>query len=252
MVVRFLSAGRTGPKISWHRGGTELAPSASLAAFVAAAEHGAEFVEVDVRATRDNVLICVHDEQVEGLGRVDELDYGSLSSDDQARLVTAEQLRLALASADPDGHTGIHLDLKVEGYETRAIDALATPARPLFVTTPSVRSIRAVREGRPTVSAYLTIGTSRQGLSRGATMKLRLSELFPHRRLVQSRATGVAVHYALATPLLRWWCRAQHLDVVVWTVDRPALVEAWLTRDIDVLTTNRPMFALERRAALQG
>lgn len=236
-------------RISWHRGGQELATSASLEAFVAAARHGAELIEVDVRRTADGVLVCVHDETVPELGAVTTLDYGALANSEQDRVLTLHQFCAALDDVDPACRSGIHLDLKDEGYELAAVDELIRWGRPLFVTTSIESSIRLVRIERPDVDAYLTIGSSRFGLSPLEVARLRLSELFPMRRVTRCRATGIAIHYALATPLIRWWCRQRGLAVVVWTVDRPAFVERWLLRDIDVLTTNRPTFALKRRAA---
>ena len=79
------------PLISWHRGGQELTPSATLAAFVAAARHGAELIEVDVRRSRDGVLLCVHDPIVPALGNVAEIVVGDLSDDQRRSLLTYEQ-----------------------------------------------------------------------------------------------------------------------------------------------------------------
>jgi glycerophosphoryl diester phosphodiesterase len=237
------------PRVSWHRGGSEFEESASLAAFVAAARYGAECIEVDVRETADGVLVCVHDDAVPGLGRVVDLRYGDLDTLARERVVTLERFCDALDEADPSRASVIHLDLKDRGYEIRAVDTLIAHERTQFVTTSLVDSIALVRTERPLIDGYLTIGTSREGLSRWQRVRLRSGETFPMATLARCHATGIAVHYALATPLLRWWCRRRGLAIVVWTVDRPAFVEQWLQRDIDVLTTNRPLFALRRRAA---
>lgn len=57
-----------------HRGAAALAPENTLAAIRAATEHGVDFVEVDLRLTRDGHPILMHDERVErttdGWGRV--------------------------------------------------------------------------------------------------------------------------------------------------------------------------------------
>ncbi len=238
------------PRVSWHRGGQELAPSASLDAFIEAARHGAEFIEVDVRQCRDGVLVCVHDDVVPGFGRVSDVDYVSLPPGARDGVLTLTHFLLALDGVDPERHSGIHLDLKDAGYEIDAVDALVASGREFFATTSNESSIVRLRRERPSVDAYLTIGTSRVGLSGLTLIRQRLAEGFPMRRIRRTGATGIAIHYRLATPLTRWWCRRHGLAIVVWTVDRPAFVESWLQRDIDVLTTNRPQFALRRRLAL--
>jgi glycerophosphoryl diester phosphodiesterase len=67
-----------------HRGGTSLAPENTLAAFRRAAELGVDYVEIDVRATRDGRLVLMHDRTVDrttdGTGAVADLDYAAITS----------------------------------------------------------------------------------------------------------------------------------------------------------------------------
>jgi glycerophosphoryl diester phosphodiesterase len=48
-----------------HRGASSLAPENTLAAYVAAIEAGADFIELDVQMTGDEELVCIHDEAVD-------------------------------------------------------------------------------------------------------------------------------------------------------------------------------------------
>jgi len=48
-----------------HRGGASLAPENTLVAIAKAMELGADYVEVDVRQTRDGYLVCMHDSTVD-------------------------------------------------------------------------------------------------------------------------------------------------------------------------------------------
>jgi glycerophosphoryl diester phosphodiesterase len=52
----------------------------------------------------------------------------------------------------------------------------------------------------------------------------------------------------LATPFLRRWCHRRGLQVVVWTIDEEKALRRWLRRDVDVVTTNRPLAALRIRS----
>jgi len=194
------------------------------------------------------VLVCVHDPVVEGLGPIDQLRLSALDDEARSRLLTLEGFLDHLDDADPTRSvTGVHLDLKDVGYEIDAVDAVLARRRRLFATTSIANSIALIRRERPDVDAFLTIGTSKAGLSGFALARLRLHERFPMRQIRRTRATGIAVHHALATPSLRRWCQRRGLSVVVWTVDRDDRLEQWLDSDVDVVTTNRPLFALERR-----
>jgi glycerophosphoryl diester phosphodiesterase len=239
------------PLVSWHRGGDELAPSATAAAFSAAAARGAELVEVDVRQSADGVLVCVHDPSLGGLGEVSALRYGDLDASSREEILTFEGFLDLLDDADPGrGTTGVHLDLKAAGFELAAADALRQRGRRFLVTTALAPSIALLRSSRPDLDAYLTIGSSRQGLSAIAAARLRLHETLPMSAIARCHATGVAAHHLLLTPMLRRWCRRRGLATLVWTVDRAERIDEWLRRDVDVLTTNRPLLAIERRAAL--
>src|SRR5579871_7007541 len=65
-----------------HRGGRALAPENTLAAFRNAIKLGIDYVEVDVRATKDGHLVIMHDRTVDrttnGTGAVKDLDFAAI------------------------------------------------------------------------------------------------------------------------------------------------------------------------------
>jgi glycerophosphoryl diester phosphodiesterase len=203
-----------------------------------------------VRRTLDGTLVCVHDDDLVGLGAVAGTNFASLSPSQRAEVLTFDAFLDLLDTEDPARASSIHLDLKDEGYELEAIDAVTARGRSLFVTTLIADSVITVREHRPEIDAYLTIGASRAGLDAVRGAQQRLGELFPFSKVLATRATGVAVHHRLATPWLRNWCAHRGLAVVVWTVDDDADLERWLATPVDVVTTNRPLTALAIRESL--
>ncbi len=72
-----------GPESVAHRGSVTLAPENTLAALEAAIEHGASRAEIDVRTSRDGVLVLMHDATVDrttdGTGRVEQFDVAELA-----------------------------------------------------------------------------------------------------------------------------------------------------------------------------
>jgi len=67
-----------------HRGGSSLAPENTLAAFKKAIVLGADYVEIDVRQTKDRSLICIHDSTVDrttdGKGKIEDLTLEEVKS----------------------------------------------------------------------------------------------------------------------------------------------------------------------------
>jgi glycerophosphoryl diester phosphodiesterase len=73
---------RHGPMILVHRGASALAPENSLEAYAAAMDYGADGCEVDLRRTRDGVLVLFHDDMLdrllEDVGEINELSLAEL------------------------------------------------------------------------------------------------------------------------------------------------------------------------------
>ena len=61
-----------------HRGAPTIAPENTIAAFVGAAQLGADGVELDVRRSADGALVVHHDETIPGVGPVAELTVAAL------------------------------------------------------------------------------------------------------------------------------------------------------------------------------
>ncbi len=74
------------PGVVSHRGAKHLAPENTLPAITAALNAGAEFVEIDLRRTRDDQIVLIHDPTVDrttnGAGRVSEFSFAQLRSMD--------------------------------------------------------------------------------------------------------------------------------------------------------------------------
>src|SRR5580700_7346237 len=79
-----LPAPRHAFTISCHRGDHTHAPENTLAAFGNAIKIGADYIEIDLRTTRDSQLIIMHDASVDrmtdGKGVVKDMDFDMLSN----------------------------------------------------------------------------------------------------------------------------------------------------------------------------
>lgn len=72
------------PLLSAHRGGVNLAPENTLAAYRHAFAYGMDFIEIDVRETADGVFVAMHDDTVDrttnGSGSVSALTWAEIQS----------------------------------------------------------------------------------------------------------------------------------------------------------------------------
>lgn len=136
-VTPILRSGRFPVLVIAHRGFSGIAPENTLAAFKKAIEVGADMVELDVRLSRDGVVVVIHDESLErttdGRGKVidqtlDELkrwDAGSKfhSSFSGERIPTLQEV-LQLAH----GRVMVNIELKKGNYGRWTILDLAERA----------------------------------------------------------------------------------------------------------------------------
>jgi glycerophosphoryl diester phosphodiesterase len=237
--------------VSAHQGGSELVRPSSYEAYEQAAATGAEYVEFDIRRTRDRVLVVCHDGQAGRPGRpVPELTYGQLCEASGYPVPRVGEVMRLLA-----GQVTGHLDLKETGYEAEVIElALATFGPGRFVaTTLEDASIAAIKRAYPEVRTALSLGRGLGDVPPWRWPALRASELFPLDRIRRCGADWVAVNHQIARLGILGTCQRHGIGVMVWTVDSDRLISSYLADPrVDVLITNRPRRAVQLRAGLGG
>jgi glycerophosphoryl diester phosphodiesterase len=228
--------------ISAHRGGGEVFAPQTYEAYDHASGAGAEYVEFDVRRLADGTLVCFHD-------AVCGAPLATLSHAELCRRAGYEVPTVRGLLALIAGRTWGHIDLKETGYEAEVVALARQLLGPdnFLVTSMvdgSLRSIAATFPGTPT---GLSLG---RGIGDVAAYRLPaaiVGDLFPIGRLHACRARWAAISKDLA-PWVLSRCHRNGIRTVVWTVDRAAQIDRFLTDDrVDVLVTNRPVFALHRR-----
>lgn len=134
-------------KVIGHRGARSIAPENTLASIRAAGGCGADLVEVDVRLTKDGILVVIHDDSVDrttnGSGKVEEMTLEEIRGLDAGcgeRVPTlAEAARLA-----EELDLAIVVEMKEVGLEDLVVRELA--GRRAIVTSFFHQSVREVKE----------------------------------------------------------------------------------------------------------
>ncbi|MFW6600263.1 glycerophosphodiester phosphodiesterase [Propionibacteriaceae bacterium Y2011] len=229
-----------------HRGGAELPANRgrenTLHAFGQAVELGYRYLETDVHATADGVLVAFHDDKLDrvtdGTGKIAELPWSEVS---QAKIGGHDPIpRLVdVLVAFPD--TRFNIDAKAAG----AVDLLADTIEHLgvhervCVSSFSVRRLLRLRSrlGRRVASSMSKVGVA----------YTRFLPFLPDR----FGTTGQALQIPVATTVLGRRVtlvtealvdRAHGLgkQVHVWTIDDPAEMVRLIDLGVDGIMTDRP------------
>jgi glycerophosphoryl diester phosphodiesterase len=202
---------------------------------------GVDFVEIDVRRTRDGTYVNYHDETTPARRAINETFYADLRAELGPQTQTVDEAFDLLTAA-----IRLHIDIKEPGYERDIVGrTLACFDASRFVITAEDESVRRIKAEFPHLQVGLTLGHEMEGAPPWQVARVRLSELFPHRRLERCHADFVAVHAQLARARVLGYCARRRMPAWVWTVDDESWIGRFL-RDprVAVLITNRPDVAL--------
>jgi glycerophosphoryl diester phosphodiesterase len=237
-----------------HRGCKLVDHNNTLEAFDKAIGVGADMVEMDVRKTRDDVLVVFHDAAIDGLRLRGALYEEILEAANENGLVvpTLETVLEAL-----EGRVQICVELKESGYEKEVVSLVLKYFSPSeFVITSFVDSVLLrVKKGFPTAKTGLILGVNPankefawRGIKRVSQI---ISEFLPWYRLRKCGADFIAVNWRkLAFGLLESAYR-RGIPVLVWTINDKAMMEKLLsTRKVNGLVTDRADLAIEVRNSL--
>ena len=236
---------RGAPLVVAHRGGAGLAPENTLAACRRALALGVDAVEIDVRLSRDGVVVVMHDATLDrtttGQGRV--ADH---TAAEMARLDATRGARRWRGPAEPPPTLGTVLAL-LHGRAAAHVELKGDPrVAPALVQ--AVLAAIAARAPRPAPvllsfdwAALATVPARAPGL---ATMALAAA--WPAdgpatlHRLAEQGVSWVGLRYDAVTAARVAAVHAVGLRLGVWTVNHRASLRRALALQLDAITTDHP------------
>ena len=226
-----------------HRGGASDSPENTMPAFQRAIDLGYIFIETDVHATKDGVLLAFHDDDLSRTcgrpGLISELDYVEVR---QARVNGVEPIPLLedLLSTWPKAH--INIDCKSDQALKPLADRLARTAgqdeifERVCIGSFSDKRLVALREQFG--PALCTSMGPRE------VTKLRLGSWVRHTGKFQNvYAAQVPVNQGPLTIVDKSFIAAAHkadIQVHVWTIDEPTEMHRLLDLGVDGIMSDRP------------
>ncbi len=224
-----------------HRGGADLAPENTLAAFALSTALGLRYVESDVRLTADGELVCFHDETLDrcttGSGRLAARTSDELRA--QVRVGGTEPIPTLREALETFPDTCFTVDLK-----DRA--AIAPMARLLQRRDYAERvCVAGAWDGwlQLLASQAPHVRTSLGWSSLVTLVSAAKAGVQPPTSVVRGRFAHVPVRLgrvSVLSPSLVRRARRLGVRVVVWTVDEPAAMHELLGMGVDGIITDRP------------
>jgi glycerophosphoryl diester phosphodiesterase len=215
------------PKLSAHRGGPEDEyPPNSLEAFRAVLDVGVDMIEFDVRTTLDGKFITCHDDHV--ILRGGEIRLIEQLTEAEVFAAAPDAASLSDVLALIKGKALGHVDLKDTRLEVEIADACQRMlGKDGFVlSTLEDVSVRRLRTQRPHLTVALTLGRSTVGLGNLEAVRMRLSEIFPQRRIRRCDPNMLVLHHRLAKVGVLALARRRGLPVLLWTINDPEMIAA--------------------------
>lgn len=227
-----------------HRGASHDAPANTLAAFLLAAELGADGIELDVHLSRDGEVVVIHDFSLEAttdghgqvrdhsLAELRELDAGSWfgAAYSGQRIPTLQEV------VDTVGHRLlINIELKTKNLRDEGLVAEVVRivedcnlSHRVVISSFNPIALRRVRKANPTIPLGLLYDADQNLILRQAWLRyvVRPEALHPHYSLVDSKYVR--------------WARARGYRLHVWTADDPGVMQKLIQYGVDIIITNRP------------
>jgi len=211
-----------------HRGARAYEPENTLRSFKKALDLGVDAVELDVRRTKDDKIIVIHDAEVDrttnGKGLVDELtleEIKELVTEKGEKIPTLEEALDFL-----DKRVKVLIELKEAGLEEKVLSLVHEKGleKNVIIVSFLEEALRKVRELNNEVETGLIY--VRHGNPIKAALELKANYLLPLYRFTHTANVQKA--------------HENGLKVIVWTINKQEEVSEYVKKGVDGIASDRP------------
>ena len=211
-----------------HRGAKAYSPENTLASFRKALEIGVDAVELDVRKTKDNHLVVIHDADIKRTtnreGSVNELTLKEIKdvSTEQGEKIPTLQEALDFL----DKKVKVFVELKETGIEEQVLSIVHKKVleKNVVITSFLEDALRKVRELDRDIETGLIYANHKNPVK--AASDLKANYLLPFYRFTHTANVDKA--------------HKNGLKVVVWTINNPQEVEEYAKKGVDGIASDNP------------
>ncbi len=211
-----------------HRGARAYAPENTLKSFKKALEIGVDAIELDVRKTKDNQLVVIHDSDIKrttnGKGLVNELTLKEIKGFDAGEGEKIPTLGETLDFLDKKMKTFV--ELKEAGIEKQVLSVIHEKKLEKNVVIVSFLedALKKVRELDKDIETGLIYARHKNPLK--TALELKANYLLAFYRFTHTANVEKAHECGL--------------KVVVWTINNPQEVEEYAKKGVDGIASDKP------------
>jgi len=238
--------------VTAHRGGANLAPENTLAAFHKGIAVGADVIELDLHLSKDGELIVSHDADVSrtsnGSGRIRTLTLAEIKQFNAAARFPGgwpqpetfptlrEVIDLAKGKVDMELEIKVPAEGRYPGIEAKVAQLCQETGMTDHVVVISFDrdTIRTVKAADSRLHTGFLVSAATVPLE-GRASPQALADL-----AVAAGASALGVSRDYLKPEIVQAAHAAGLKVSVWTVDDPAEMRRYIQMGVDRITSNRP------------
>ncbi len=217
-----------------HRGARAYEPENTLRSFKKALQFGVDAVELDVRRTKDDEIVVIHDAKVDrttnGKGLVSELtlkEIKQLATDKGEKVPTLEEVLDFL-----DTKARILIELKETGFEKKLLDLVRERKleKNVIIVSFLEEALTNVRKLNDEVETGLIYVRHKNPTK--AALELKVNYLLPLYRFTHTSTVQKA--------------HDNGLKVIVWTINRREKVSEYVKKGVDGIATDNPKLFLPK------
>jgi len=217
-----------------HRGARAYAPENTLTSFKKAIELGADAIELDVRRTKDNQIVVIHDADVKrttnGKGLVKDLtlqQIKQLSTEKSQKIPTLEEVLDFIKSTK----VKVIIELKETEFEEKVLSTIKSLRmdKQVIISSFLEEAILKVRELDPEVETGLIYAKHSNPIK--AALALKANYLIALYRFVHTANVEKA--------------HQNGLKVIVWTINCPEEAATFAKKGVDGIASDKPDILLK-------
>ena len=217
-------------------------PENSIPAYAAAIEQGADWIELDVHQTADNIVVISHDANIKRISGVDkniwEMTYAELETYDVGSWFSDEYSYLRLPTLDEviklcKGKIKLNIEIKPTGHETdfekNVIDIVKANGfeNDCMLASLDIEALKKVKEIDPNIKTLYDMTVAAGNISEMTFIDgFSIEETF--------------IDYDIVDQI-----HQNNKKVFVWTVNEPSNIINICKYDIDNILTDDPLTARE-------
>lgn len=233
------------PRMIAHRGAGLYVPENTLAAMRYGAQHGYQMFEYDVKLSRDEVAVLVHDDTLDrtsnakglvcdfSFAQLSEYDFGAWHSSDYVGEPVLTLAGMANFTIPKQLHSNIEIKPNA-GWEKHTGKQIALMAQRLWknaVLPPLLSSF--------SIEALESAGVAAPELPRALLIEHPVKEVPTLiQQMQQLECVGLNIDYRLLSNDLLQACQSAGFFVCVWTVNEADLIKSLFARGVDAVITD--------------